>query len=266
MTINFQRKFMLGGAAALALTVSMGHAPSASAITMRGATSVTTNMGNLGADVLPSGVSSPNSMIDRKGLLRAYINGEDQASYLTLGTTVSELGSLHSDNTAREWFADKDVTTGRIDFDLGAAFNVANVVIWNEDVFGIKDFDVFASNNAGFTGATNLGSFTAANQPVSGSTLPQFVEQGKVYGFTPTAAQFIRLVVKSTYDYESPNRDVFNIPNLALTPGFRSASIGEVAFGIADVPPPAIPTPALLPGLIGLGATAWRKRRQLAAK
>jgi hypothetical protein len=263
MTFNSQRKFMLGGVAVLALTVFSGSAQSASAATMRGATSVTTNMGNLGADVLPSGASSPNSMIDKAGLYRPYTNGQNQASYLNvIDGDESTYGALHSDSARREWFSAQNVTTGNIDFNLGNTYTIENVVIWNEDVFGIKDFNVFASNNAAFTGATNLGAFTARPQAVSGVRSPQFIEEGKIYGFTPTAAQFIRLVVRSTYDYETPNRDILNNPDIATNPGFRSASIGEVAFGETD----KVPTPALLPGLIGLGATAWRKRRQLATQ
>jgi hypothetical protein len=41
---------------------------------------------------------------------------------------------------------------------------------------------------------------------------------------------------------------------------------GERASGSIIVSDGIVPTPALLPGLIGLGATAWRKRRNAAAK
>jgi hypothetical protein len=46
-----------------------------------------------------------------------------------------------------------------------------------------------------------------------------------------------------------------------------NARTGAWAFDVLNVDQastPAIPTPALLPGLIGLGATAWRKRRNAA--
>jgi hypothetical protein len=271
MTNKIQRTFMLGGAAVVALTVFTSNVRSAAAITMRGATSVTTNMGSLSGASFLSGVdSAPGNMIDR-ALYVPYTNGvTDQAPYLNL--SASNLGSLHTDRSSKEWFSAAGVTSGNVTFNLGAVYNVANVVLWNEDTFGIRDFDIFASNNASFASATNLGSFRAFNQFVTDSTAPQFIEQGRIFGFTPTAAQFIRLVIKNTYGYDAPNRDFPSAPRTAdreaacslPTPssnplGYCAASIGEVAFGVTDVP-----TPALLPGLIGLGVTAWRKRRQLA--
>ncbi len=45
---------------------------------------------------------------------------------------------------------------------------------------------------------------------------------------------------------------------------FDAAVRQKIGREIIDPNNPAIPTPALLPGLIGLGATAWRKRRKAA--
>jgi hypothetical protein len=255
-----QHKLMLCGVAVTALTVLISTASSASAATvMQGAVGVKTDMGSLPGTSFPSGVgSAPGNMISKDlgittpsaNVEKPYANGEDQTTYLAKG-------AKGWDGVSEEWFSAANVTSGNIDFDLGKLFNVANVVIWNEDVFGVKNFDIWASDNSGFAGATKFMGYTAANQAVSGSSIASYLETAQVFNITPTVAQFIRLVIKDAYSYESPNRDGIT------SVGFQSASIGEVAFGVNV---PAAPTPALLPGLIGLGATAWRKRRQLAAK
>ncbi|NJN48413.1 MAG: hypothetical protein HC808_20305, partial [Candidatus Competibacteraceae bacterium] len=180
------------------------------------------------------GASNINSVIDKVGLYRAYTNGEDQASYLANNTNANP-DALHSDRQSREWFASAGTTTGDVDFDLGGVFSIANVVLWNEDVFGIKEFDILAGNNADLSDLTYVNSFIAADQAVSPLNVPSFVEQAQVFDLGSTiSARYIRLLIGSAYPYEAPNRD-----NVA-DPGFRSASIGEVAFGVVD----PIPTPS----------------------
>lgn len=251
-----QHKLMLCGAAVTALTVFISTAPSASAgtIKMQGAESVTTDMGQL--RYIPVGGGAPRlapaveKLIDKQGLYRAYTNGEDQADYLARPSD-----SLHTDRLEQEWFSSSNRTRGNITFDLGSVFNVANVLTWNEDTFGIKDFNVFASTNG--ADFNFVKSFTAKNEPVSPfGTSPLYREEAEIHAFdSSVSARFIRLVIQNAYGYESPNRDYATATNL----GYRTASLGEVAFGVKEK---GVPTPALLPGLIGLGATAWRKRRQ----
>jgi hypothetical protein len=268
MTNQIQRKFMLGGAAALALTVFMGHAPSASAATivMQGASSVSFN--TLGEFQDSDGILAASRAIDQGGLNVKYNQGgtiNAQAAYLGLNPK-------HTDSTSQEWFSLNNNSVGFIDFDLGANYDLRNLVLWNEDFAGIKDFTVFTSRNSDFIGFDIAGSFTANNVPVSApGAARDFIEPAQVFNFEASDAglnaRYVSLFIASVWNNDLNNRDVnFRVPQSQLG---SLASIGEIAFGrnlragetITDVP-----TPALLPGLIGLGATAWRKRRQLAAK
>jgi hypothetical protein len=268
MTTQIQRKFMLSGFAALALTAFVGNAPSASAATivMQGASSVSFN--TMGEFQDSDGVLAASRAINQGGLNIKYNQGgtiNSQAAYL--GLTPK-----HTDSTSEEWFSQNNNSVGFIDFDLGASYDLRNLVLWNEDFAGIKDFSVFTSNDVNFNGFNPAGSFTAANVAIAAPGASRnFIESAQVFNLSAsdagTSARYVSLFISSVWANELNNRDVnFRTSQSQLG---SLASIGEIAFGrnlragetITDVP-----TPALLPGLIGLGATAWRKRRQLAAK
>jgi hypothetical protein len=285
MTFNSQRKFMLGGAAVLALTVFAGNAQSASAATivMQGAQSVTT-FGNAGLGEFRDvdGPLAANRMINQGGLTKGYLNGQDQAAYLAQTP-------VHTDSRSQEWFS----RTGQfspddlsfsglnfIEFDLGADYDLRNIVLWNEDFAGINNFSVLTSTSA------NRNGFNIVFNPLNGSSTfkAQDVDaqptrnlagvrntraniegpQTITLSDTGITARYVNLFIQSVYANELDNRDQPDFGAFQATLG-PLASIGEFAVGVnqkaADVP-----TPALLPGLIGLGATAWRKRRQLATK
>ncbi len=286
MTFNSQRKFMLGGAAVLALTIFAGNAQSASAATivMQGAQSVTT-FGNAGLGEYQDGPNrlAANRMIDQGGLTTRYVNGQDQAAYLDPSRTP-----VHTDSTTQEWFS----RTGRfsadrsasglnfIEFDLGADYDLRNIVLWNEDFAGIENFSVLTSTSA------NRNDFNVVFNPLNGSSTfkaqdvdaqptlnPAGVRNTRAniegpenikLSDTGITARYVNLFIQSVYANELDNRDKPDFGAFQLTLG-PVASIGEVAFGV-NQKPGEVPTPALLPGLIGLGATAWRKRRQLATK
>jgi hypothetical protein len=278
MTTQIQRKFMLSGFAALALTAFVGNAPSASAATivMQGASSVSFN--TMGEFQDSDGVLAASRAINQGGLNIKYNQGgtiNSQAAYL--GLTPK-----HTDSTSEEWFSQNYSTRdfpngfpgGFIDFDLGASYDLRNLVLWNEDFAGIKDFSVFTSNNANFIGFNAAGSFTANDVAINTAlgASRDFIEPAQVFSLSAsdagTNARYVSLFISSVWANQvTGNRDI----NFRDSQGQLGslASIGEIAFGrnlragetITDVP-----TPALLPGLIGLGATAWRKRRPLAAK
>jgi hypothetical protein len=278
MTNQIQRKFMLGGAAALALTVFMGHAPSASAATivMQGASSI--NFNTMGEFVDSDGVLAASRTIDQGGLNIKYNQGglDDQAAYLARAPK-------HTDSTSQEWFSRNNTSFGLISFDLGASYDLRNLVLWNEDFAGIEKFSVLTSNAADLSDRSDAdllnfllttpltATFTANGVGVSPVGTPaSFIEPAQVFSLSSSDAgvnaRYVTLFISSVLanDVEG-NRDVDFRGNQRRLGSL--ASIGEIAFGrnlrAGEV---AVPTPALLPGLIGLGATAWRKRRQLAAK
>jgi hypothetical protein len=261
MTFNSQRKFMLGGAAVLALTVFAGNAQSASAATivMQGAQSVSFN--TMGEFRDSDGILAASRTIDQGGLNIKYNqNGaiDDQDAYLARKPK-------HTDSTSQEWFSRNNTSFGFIDFDLGANYDLRNVVLWNEDFAGIKDFVVSTSLSAD-TGFSYVRSFTAENAPVSDPDgVRDFIEKAQLFELSDTGiqARYVSLLITSVWNKDLNNRDVYYRRSQAQLGSL--ASIGEVAFGV-NQKPGEVPTPALLPGLIGLGATAWRKRRQLATK
>jgi hypothetical protein len=263
MTFNSQRKFMLGGVAVLALTVFSGSAQSASAATivMQGANRVSGN--SMGEFRDSDGVLAASRTIDQGGLNIKYNQGgaiDDQAAYLARNPK-------HTDSTSQEWFSRNNTSFGYIDFDLGANYDLRNVVLWNEDFAGIKDFAVTTSLTADFAAFSSAVFFTAADVAVSApGSARDFIEKAQVFNLSDTGinARYVSLFITSVWNNDLNNRDVnFRVPQGQLG---SLASIGEIAFGRNGIPSDKIPTPALLPGLIGLGATAWRKRRQLATK
>ena len=269
MTNQIQRKFMLGGAAALAFMVSMGNAQSASAATivMQGASSVSFN--TMGEFQDSDGTLAAVRAINQGGLNLKYNQGgtlTDQASYLLQRPK-------HTDSTSEEWFSQNNNSVGFIDFDLGASYDLRNLVLWNEDFAGIKDFSVFTSNDPNFIGFDVAGSFLAQNVAVSNPDgARDFIEPYQKFDLSTSDAginaRYVSLFISSVWNNDLNNRDVNYRPSQAQLGSL--ASIGEIAFGrnlrAGETATNAVPTPALLPGLIGLGATAWRKRRQLAAK
>jgi hypothetical protein len=59
-------------------------------------------------------------------------------------------------------------------------------------------------------------------------------------------------------------------PNQLITQRLNSGVDGRLIFsarngGVTTVPDPTVPTPALLPGIVGMGLSAWRKRKKAEA-
>jgi hypothetical protein len=152
-------------------------------------------------------------------------------------------------NSSNSWEADPNVTTGEILFDLGNQYNIEEMKIWNNREQNGPNSAQSGIQNVSFATAQPGAVFS----PLTFSVLPSSTltlgsnSQGpqappdfnSLLPGNGVLARYIRFTVNSSY-------------------GSRAA-LAEVQF--FGTPQAAIPTPALLPGLLGLGMAAARKRR-----
>jgi hypothetical protein len=139
----------------------------------------------------------------------------------------------------------------------------------------------------GITGATGAGSFTFDNASVSSSIAFQSIPVSAL-GISLSSGESYQLansVGAATADFFAGVFSGLNYAAADATGGFAGSqilsftvsrgttSLLDTSFNPAETPvtytvvPPTnvIPTPALLPGLVGLGAAALRNRKQQAA-
>lgn len=127
-----------------------------------------------------------DNIIDQSGLSAGYTSGvTDFATY------VATDPSHTSDSINTQWFSSNGTTIGNVDFDLGSSFTVSQIALWfrahgARNTAAITNFTLLADDEATFTGATNLGSFTNAS----------FTDLSvQVYDFADIEAQFIRMEI-----------------------------------------------------------------------
>jgi hypothetical protein len=217
----------------LIAVISMISAPESSqALSIQGASSVTTNLGTSFGSITP--------IINQAGLLNPYTNGENLEAYLLTNPKHTPI------YPGFEWFSDRNRVQGNIDFDLGSLFSLASVVIWNEEFQGINQFRIVTAGQSDFSDSVNQGLFNAVNNPNGSVTNTYSAEQ---FTFTTTLARYVRLQPLSAYNDGNNN-------NVAL---------GEVAFGVntglVDDDPSAVPfefSPALGLGVLGC---AWLRHK-----
>jgi hypothetical protein len=184
----------------------------------------------------------PFRAINQSGLSAGYSSGvTDFDTYVATTSTVGGANGLNA------WFASSGNVVGNFDFDLGGSHLIESFALWSDPQpisnQGIRQFNLFADDNSGFSSPELLGSFTAADANCVGCTPAQAdaFNLAQVFGFTPTAASYVRLQILSNYG----NTD--------------TTGISEAAFEVAPVPLPAAAW-LLLSGLGGIGALARRRK------
>jgi hypothetical protein len=165
------------------------------------------------------------NVIDQSGLSEGYVSGVTDASSYT---------ATHSGSQDYSWLS--ETPTGFVTFDLGGAFPLRELRLWNTSaaVGGgftqAEDFALFSDSDSDPTNGTTgyLGSFIAASSA-----------DMQVFGIDATT-QFVHMQIISNG-------------------GSTRTTLGEVAF--AAVPEPSTFALLGIAGLVG-GFVAWRRRRR----
>lgn len=225
-TSNLTNSFL--GIGLLALSLGTGSLQKAEAAVIRSPISATAT------SEFSSSISIGNT-INQSGLNLGFTSGvTDFDAYLAQNPT-------HSLIALNEWFTQEGVTSATIDYDLGAVFNIDRLALWNEESSGIGSFDILTSTD-GISYTLQAAGLLPPDNPLADYAATVFN--------LPTSARYVRLAVGGC---PQPN------------PGsFTGCGLGEIAF--STISSTAIPTPALLPGLIGMSIAALRKRKGEAAE
>ena len=194
----------------LCFVLSLGIFSSASASTILGASGIIQN--TLGDRDFTADIGN---IIDQSGLSTAYVSGvTDFDAYLAAGP-------LHaSDARDNDWFANSGITSGIVDFDLGGIYSLDRIALWNEDVAGVSQANIFTSLDSQFSVPVFGGSFTLSNNPRGQDFLADRLTLNAIVD-----ARFVRFVIVDAYPDERGFAD--------------QASLGEVAFSVSPVPLPA---------------------------
>jgi len=179
-----------------------------------------------------SAVYDIGNTIDQSGLSTGFISGvTDFDTYLATNPTHTLIAD---DN---EWFTAIDVTTATVIYDLGAAFSVDRLALWNEEFSGFGVGDIFGSlDNIMFTSIVTIN-------PVDS---PSGLDYGAQVFNIGAIARYIRI-------------DVSGCPQPDGSPSLL-CGIGEVAFAGDSVRLVSTPLTLVLFGL-GLSGLGFMRRK-----
>jgi len=179
----------------------------------------------------------------------SYYGIENTVNGYGLTNNLPSLTAAHAGNGYYDsWISSQGKTTGNIDFNLNGQYSLQGFSFWKLSTwcvpghgYSIKDVEISTSTD-GTTYKPLIGAPTQFSQGTDDATV--YPEQFKV---APTIANHVRFKVLNTYVSEENSFAAFSEVQFDGTP--------------YTAPPTAVPTPALLPGLIGLGVAALRKRK-----
>jgi len=178
------------------------------------------------------------NLINQSGLSAGFASGVTDFDTYLAGTPTH---LSPSSSSGGGWASAAFVISGTIVFDLGAAFTLSRMALWNDtDAQAIGDFTLAISNDVTFASSTSLGSFSAVTDP-----LPVTAQ---VFSLTPASGRFVRLNI------------------LGANANVNLVNSGELAFDAtpASASPPAVPEPSTF-ALLGIGAVCligYRRTRK----
>lgn len=207
----------------------------------------------------------PENMINQSGFSDPYVSKvTDFESYVASNPTEINLSeAIYAERL------DLDQPPPSIVFDLGYAYEVSALALWNRgiDEQGIKEFSLYGALLPDFSDRSLLGTFEALEAP---NIAGPFFTEVQVFRFDKSLVQYIDLDVVSEY----------------VGAGDPFTTLSEVAFAAEGPPPGCIPSnytppkcepwrpdgltpvplpaalPMLLAGIGGLGFVGHRRKRK----
>jgi hypothetical protein len=236
-TANFtflgpKEKYIMRTGIACTLFVTLFASAAANASTILGATDIINNtLGDRDVTV------DIGNIIDQSGLSSGYTSGVTDFDTYIGGNPSHTLVAVNN-----EWFANSGVTSGLVDFDLGGAYSLDRIAIWNENAAGISRLNIFTSLDSLFAASTLVGTFSLTNNPRNSDYIADVLTLAAI-----TDARYVRFDILGAYP------DELGIAN--------QASLGEVAFSVSPVP---VPAAAWLFGTALIGFVGMSRRTKVA--
>jgi len=211
---------------------------------------------NVNASQITSGVNIYNGIGESYGSSYGIAHVSDGS-----GLTPSFFGDFDSyiagnpihtyNDPGNEWHTlfDSKSLTNYLIFDLGDNYFIDKLALWNEDVFGIKEFSVSTSLDATSYSTVGTGLKPTDNPFDPSAPLDYGVD---VFGLTTSIGRYIRIDITQNGFYSY----VDNGATITIT---DVVSMGEIAFSTTSVPEPS--TMLLLgTGLLGLAGIRKKKK------
>lgn len=220
----------------LAAILFAAWADSASALMVRQAAGVTTNMGTNSTTAPGTNINNTISQVQLSPI--GYVSGVTDLDTFLAANPVD-----FSSSASNFWVSADGTTTGNVDFDLGAVRAVGAFVLWNFHSAGthaVRDFTLIGATDAAFSNASTILTVTSAAQ-VGTSPNIGFTR----YNFSIGAYSHIRLMITANYG------QTFT--------GFAEAAFGDVV----GAPEPS--TTVLGLGIVAATWVGFRVRRRKAS-
>ncbi|TAK92357.1 MAG: PEP-CTERM sorting domain-containing protein [Burkholderiaceae bacterium] len=224
--MNIQAKFLIASFVACMAS----FAPNVAAGVIQSPTSAVIDLGG-------PGFGSITNTLNQAGLSSGFVSGvTDFDTYIGTGPTHTLIFGCC------EWFSNSGTTSATVTYNMGAAYNIARLALWNEESSGIGSLDLSTSLD-GITFSTLALGLVPTDNPLADYP-------ADVFSFATTSAQFIRF-------------EMSGCPQ-ALPGSFAACAIGEVAFDVVQGAQ-VVPEPASVIlfgiGLFGFAAVRHKKKQ-----
>ncbi len=178
-----------------------------------------------------SSIFDIGNTIDQSGLSTTFTSGVTDFDTYIGRNPLHDVGAPN-----QEWFTPQGVNSAVVTYDLGAAFGIGRLALWNEEAAGIVAFGVLISLDGASFSRVASGLAPTNN---SGRAYP-----ADIFALEPQNARFLRLEID-----DCPQPGGF----------FDACSMGEIAFETFETFQ-TIPEPTTF-ALIGIGVAGLGYRR-----
>lgn len=171
---------------------------------------------------------TPTFAIDQSGLAAPYTSGVTD-----FDSFASTTGTVNGGSSFTTWYSAQNVLTGNFDFDLGGTRNIESFALWADPQVspnqGVKDFELYADDNAAYSSPVLLGVYTAVDG------IPNATNFGQVFTFTNTAASHVRMVILSNHGSTFVTGMVEAAFEVGVPPACEADQGGDGTVGVPDL-------------------------------